>query len=337
MPARIIDVHAHILFPEVMGRCGGAGPEIGVREGVQFFRSGDYVLENVRFVDAPFSDIPRRLALMDRLGVDHQILSPNPLTYFYRQPASYGVGLCRAQNDAMAAAVRANPKRFSGFAQLPMQDPAAAVEELRRAIGSLGLIGSYIGSDIGGRVLSDPAFAPVWAAHEALSVPCVVHPAPRDVERPPGEAATQRQWDLDIVVGFAHDETLAVAQMLFGGILDRHPALHVHIPHAGGSAPWLRGRFEMALDKRSWAKGLLHRTFDDLWRQLSFDCLIRAGANMEFLVRVEGAERVMLGTNFAGWDEDDAIIEKVRALPVPEAARDAILSGTARRLFRLSV
>jgi aminocarboxymuconate-semialdehyde decarboxylase len=336
MPARTIDVHAHILFPEVMGRCGGAGPEMGVREGVQFFRSGDYVLENVRFVDAPFSDIGRRLALMDRLGVDHQVLSPNPLTYFYRQSASDCIAFCRAQNDAVAAAVRAHPARFSGFAQLPMQDPAAAVEELRRAVGTLGLVGSYIGSDIGGRVLSDPGFTPIWVAHETLAVPCVVHPAPRDVERPPGEQATQRQWDLDIVVGFAHDETLSVAQLLFGGVLDRHPALQIHIPHAGGSAPWLRGRFETALDKRPWAKGLLHRPFDELWRQLSFDCLIRAGANMEFLVQAEGADRVLLGTNFGGWDQDDSIVDKVRALPVSEAERDAILAGTARRLFRLA-
>lgn len=336
MSARTIDVHAHVLFPEVMGRCGSAGPEMGVSGGVQFFRSGDYVLRNVSFVDAPFSDIARRIELMETLGVDHQILSPNPLTYFYRQPVEDGAAFCRAQNDAMATAIGENPGRFSGFAQLPMQEPLAAVEELHRAVQSLGLVGSYIGSDIGGRLLSDPVFEAVWAAHEELAVPCVVHPAPRDVERPPGEPATSRQWDLDIVVGFAHDETLAVAHLLFGGVLDRHPDLQVHIPHAGGSAPWLRGRFEMACDKRPWAKGLLRRPFDEVWQQLSFDCLIRAGANMEFLVRAEGADRIMLGTNFAGWDQDDRIVDKVRGLPVADVEREAILAGTARRLFRLS-
>jgi len=76
---RTIDVHAHVLFPKVMGKCGAAGPEMGVRDGVQFFRSGDYVLENVRFVDAPFSDLERRLELMARLRIDHRLLSP-PLT-----------------------------------------------------------------------------------------------------------------------------------------------------------------------------------------------------------------------------------------------------------------
>jgi aminocarboxymuconate-semialdehyde decarboxylase len=331
--ARTIDVHAHVLFPKVMGKCGQAGPEMGLRDGVQFFRSGGYVLENVRFVDAPFSDLQRRLELMARLGIDHQVLSPNPLTYFYRQSATDGLAFCRANNDEMGAAVASNPARFSGFAQLPLQDPAIAVDELRRAVGTLGLVGSYIGSDIGGRALTDPAFEAVWAAHEALRVPCVVHPAPRDAELAPGDVPQMRQWDLDLVVGFAADETMVVAQFVFGGMLDRHPQFQLHVPHAGGNAPWLKGRFEMALAKRPWAKGLLSRPLDEIWKQMTFDCLIKSGHNMEMLVKAEGADRILLGTNFAGWDQDDAIVASVEALPVSAEDRGLILAGNARRLF----
>ena len=60
---RTIDVHAHILCPEVMGVAGAAGPEMGVDNGVMYFRSGDYVLRGVRFTDSPFSDVGMRLAL----------------------------------------------------------------------------------------------------------------------------------------------------------------------------------------------------------------------------------------------------------------------------------
>jgi aminocarboxymuconate-semialdehyde decarboxylase len=270
---------------------------------------------------------------MGRLFIDHQVLSPNPLTYFYRQSAEDGLAFCRANNDEMAAAVAAHAERFSGLAQLPLQDPALAVEELKRAVGTLGLVGSYIGNDIAGRALTDAAFAPVWAAHEALRVPCVVHPAPRDAELAPGDIPQMRQWDLDLVVGFAADETMVVAQFVFGGILDRHPQLQLHIPHAGGNAPWLKGRFEMALRKRPWAKGLLTRSFDDIWKQMTFDCLIKSGPNMEMLVRTEGADRILLGTNFAGWDQDDAIVASVDGLPIPPEDRDLILAGNARRLF----
>ena len=336
-PSLVVDVHAHVLFPEVMALCGAAGPEMGERDGVQFFRSGDYVLTAVRFVGSPFSDIDARLAAMDRLGIDHQLMSPNPLTYFYAQPAATAAAFCAAQNDAMAAAVRAHPARFSGLAQLPMQDPARAVDELVRAVRTLGLAGSYVGSDFAGRPLSAPELAPVWEAHEALGVPVVVHPAPPDCERPRGDPLGARQWDLDLVVGFAADETLAVAHLLFGGVLDRHPRLRVHVPHAGGTSPYLKGRMRTALQRRPWARGLLQRPFEALWSQLSFDCLAGTDAAMRFVIDAEGADRVMLGTNFAGWDQEDDIVRRVAGLGLDEARCAQVLGGTADAWFGLGL
>jgi predicted TIM-barrel fold metal-dependent hydrolase len=66
---------------------------------------------------------------------------------------------------------------------------------------------------------------------------------------------------------------------------------------------------------------------------MTFDCLIKPGPNMEMLVRAEGADRILLGTNFAGWDQDDTIVATVEALPVSAEDRDLILAGNARRLF----
>ena len=334
---RTVDVHAHVLFPQVMGLCGAAGPEMGERDGVPYFRSGEYVLTAVRFTGSPFSDLGLRLAAMDRLGIDHQLLSPNPLTYFYAQPVDAAAAFCAAQNDAMAAAVRAHPARFSGLAQLPMQSPAHAVAELERAVRTLGLVGSYVGSDLAGRALSDPALDPVWTAHEALGVPVVVHPAPPDCERPRDVQLGARRWDLDIVIGFAADETAAVAHLLFGGVLDRHPRLRVHVPHGGGTAPYLKGRMRTALARRPWAKGLLERPFDDQWSQLGFDCLAGTDEAMRFVIDAEGADRVMLGTNFAGWDQEDDIVRRVSGLGLDAVRLEAVLGGTATRWFGLPV
>ncbi len=332
---RTIDVHAHILCPEVMGVAGAAGPEMGEDNGAMYFRSGDYVLRGVRFTDSPFSDVGMRLALMDRMGIDVQLLSPNPLTYFYTQSAADGERFCRAQNDAIAAVVRAHPDRFVGLAQLPMQAPELAVRELDRAVRTLGLRGSYVGSDFAGVALSDPALDPVWSAHEALDVPVVVHPAPVDVERPAAAQQGSRQWDLDIVIGFAHDETTAVAHLIYGGVLARHPRLRAHIPHGGGTAPYLRGRMATALARRPWGRALLDRPFDALWSQLSFDCLVGTPSAMAFLIESEGASRVMLGTNFAGWDQADAIVEQVRRLALTDDQRNEVLGGSAAHWFKL--
>lgn len=333
----VVDVHAHALFPEVMGLAGAAGPEMGERDGVPFFRSGEYVLSNVRFADSPFSDIGQRLALMDRMGIDHQIMSPNPLTYFHAQPADVAERFCRAQNDAMSRAVRAHPQRLSGLAQLPMQSPGAAVAELQRAVGELGLVGGYIGSDIGGRPLNDRSFDEVWAAFEALDVPVVVHPGTVGAELRAGEPQALREFDLDIVVGFANDETFAVTQLLYGGVLDRHPGLRVQIPHAGGTSPYLKGRIRTALERRPWARGLLSRPFDALWQQLSFDCLVGTQEAMRFIIESEGPQRVMLGSNFSGWDQESEIVDRVRRLGLPEQATRDVLGRSAIRYFRLPI
>ncbi len=330
-----VDVHAHVLFPEVMGIAGAAGPAMGTADGDSFFRSGDYVLRGVRFSGSPFSDLELRLAAMDRLRIDHQLLSPNPLTYFYAQPAAAGIAFCRAQNDATARAVRAHPARFSGLAQLPMQDPRAAVAELQRAVTELGLVGAYIGCDFAGVGLADASLEPVWAALASFDVPVVIHPAPPAVEQPANAHAPSRAWDLDLVIGFAHDETSAVAALLYGGVLDRHPRLRAHIPHAGGTAPLLKGRMETALRRRPWGRGLLTRAFADLWAQLSFDCLAGTDAAMAFVIDSEGPARVMLGTNFAGWDQEDDIVSRVAALPISDEARRSVLGGTAIRYFGL--
>lgn len=123
-----VDVHAHVLLPGVLGWCGAAGPELGQTDGVDFFRAGDYVIRHVKFRESPMSDPGQRLALMDRLGIDHQIMSPYPMVYFYRQPAADAGAFARRHNDEMAALIRAHPRRLSGFATLPMQAPDAAGE-----------------------------------------------------------------------------------------------------------------------------------------------------------------------------------------------------------------
>lgn len=91
----------------------------------------------------------------------------------------------------------------------------------------------------------------------------------------------------------------------------------------------------MALDRRAALAGLLRRPLDETWRQMTFDCLVHDATTLEYLVSSHGASRVVVGTNFAAWDQDDHIVDLVRALDIPAADRDGILRTNAARLFRL--
>lgn len=328
----IVDTHAHVFLPGVLGACGEAGPELlNDVQGQQAFRAGGYTIRGVKFHPSPMSDLDLRLALMDKMGIARQVLSPYPMVYFYDQPAPDAARFCARHNDEMAALVARAPDRLAGLATLPMQDPGAAHAELVRALDELGLKGASIGGRYGDRELSDRCYDPLWETLAARQLPAFIHPGPMDA----GGTRSLTRWDLELVVGFAIDETLAITQLVFGGVLDRHPGLTAVVPHGGGFAPYVQSRFLMALEKRPWGKTALARPFADIWRQMVFDCLVHDTATLEYLIRSQGAERIVLGTNFAAWDQDDHVVDQVAGLDLPSAQRAAILGANALRLFRL--
>lgn len=295
----MIDVHAHTVLPGVMGCAGHYGPELGVGpEGRPRFRVGDYVLDGVAYEGSAFMDVDVRLRLNDQLGIDLQVLSPNPITYFHHVEPEIAVGFCRWHNDEMAALVGAHPDRLRGFAQLPMQDVAAAVDELRRA-ADLGLIGAYIGTDFG-IDFDDERLDPFWGAAVALDVPVFIHPAPWGIDGPLRDERI-RKYDLDLSLGFLFDETLTVASLVYGRVLERHPELDICLSHGGGACAFMLGRLEHQGRTRPWARQD-PVDFAGGLRRLWFDNHVHDGEALELLERKVGRDRLVLGTNLAGWD-----------------------------------
>jgi aminocarboxymuconate-semialdehyde decarboxylase len=296
----MIDVHAHVVLEGVMGCAGSYGPELGEGpEGRPRFRVGGYVLDGVDYRTSPFMDVDRRLALNDRLGIDLQVLSPNPLTYFHHIEAEIAANFCRWHNDELAKVVAGHPDRFKGFAQLPMQDLDAAVTELRRAVGDLGLLAPYIGTDFG-VTFDDERLDPLWATACELDVPVFVHPAPAGIDGPLRDERIRR-FDLDLSLGFLYEETLTIACLAYGGVLDRHPGLDICLSHGGGASAFMAGRLEHQGRTRPWARAN-PTDFAGTLRRLWFDNHVHDGGSLALLEDRVGADRLVVGTNLAGWD-----------------------------------
>lgn len=328
----MIDVHAHVVLEAAMGAAGPYGPTLD--EGDEAvgrppcFRVGGYVLEGVRYRGTAFMDIELRLAAMDELGIELQVLSPNPLTFFHHIPAHQAIAFCERHNDAMAALVDTVPARLAGLAQLPLQDPAGAARELRRAVTDLGLLGGYVGTDAG-RPLDDGAFDDVFATCTDLDVPLFVHPAPAGIDGPVRDERLQR-FDAELWLGFAHEEALAVAALVLGGVLSRHPDLDVCISHGGGATSWLAERMAHAARTRAWADEELRRDGEVEARlaRLWWDAHVGGPDALAALVRAFGPDRLVAGTNLAGWDAATDPSEG-------DAALAATMDANARRLLRL--
>ena len=324
--ARTIDIHAHAVLAGVMGKAGAYGPELTAEpDGTPVFRIGDYRLRGVRYAGSPFMDPDIRIAAMDKAGIDFQLLSPNPLTYFHYIPAKDAVPFARAHNDMMAELVALYPDRLGGTATLPMQDIGAAIDEIDRAVRKLGLLGAYIGTDFP-TTLDDPALDPFYEKLVELNVPLFLHPAPAGIDGPAAPIQMQR-YELDILCGFTGQETVAMATLLFGGVLHRHPDLDICISHGGGAIALVYGRLKQAVQKRKWIPewlkqdGALDATLQRIW----YDIHVHDDRACDLLIERVGTERLVYGTNFAGWDQPDGV-------HVPNM--DIDLAGNARRLLR---
>jgi aminocarboxymuconate-semialdehyde decarboxylase len=326
--ASVIDVHAHVVLSATMGAAGSFGPTLGqASDGTPWFQVGDYRLDGVRYVGSPFMDTALRLKRMDAAGIDFQMLSPNPLTYMHFIDEAEAVRFCRAHNDALAAIIREHPSRLGGFCALPMQSPAAAVEELFRAVQALGLAGGYVGTD-SPRPLDSQEFDPLYEACVKLDVPLFIHPGPAGIDGPVGDPNLKR-FDLDVVIGFAAQEAIAVSTLIYGGVLDRHPALDFCLSHGGGSTALLIGRMARAARKRPWSPTHLRAdgAFEARVARLWFDTHLNRDASLDLLISIVGRERLVYGTNFAGWDAPDAD---------DAHAPEPYLADNARRLLRAS-
>lgn len=295
----MIDLHAHVMLESTLGAAGEFGPflEAGP-DGRDRFRVGSWTLEGVAYRHSPFMDVDLRLARMNEVGITHQVLSPNPLLWFHHIPADQAAEYCRIHNDELAALVVRHPRRLSGLAHLPVQDPSAAAAELRRAVG-LGLVGGAFGTDFGMPV-DDPAIDPVWTAAQDLEVPIFLHPAPPGIDGPSGAPAPRHGFELH--GGFAADETRTVWDLIAGRVLERFPTLDVVISHGGGATAMLLGRWRHAMATRPGGTGD-PADVDRKVRRLWFDTHVGSTVAFDALVAEVGSERLLLGTNFAGWDD----------------------------------
>ena len=334
--ARVIDLHAHVVIAQTMGAAGAFGPYIGQHpDGMPFFQVGaNYRLDGVRYVGSPFMDVELRLRRMTERGIDFQVLSPNPLTYFHFIPEADAIRYCQVHNDAVAAIVREYPQRLAAFAAVPLQSPKAAAGELRRAVTELGLVGAAFGTD-SHLPLDAGALDVLYDEAVRLNVPLSIHPGPAGIDGPAGDPALKR-FDLDIIAGFAAQETLAVATLIYGGVLDRHPKLDILFSHGGGATALLMGRMAKGARKRPWAPAALRPdgAFEERLQRLWFDTHVDHPQVLELLSAAVGRGHLVYGTNFAGWDEPDAPAPGASSGGASHIAPD--LADNARRLLRVA-
>ena len=304
--AKVIDLHAHVVLEEVFGVAGKYGPELLTdKEGLSFFRVGDYQLKPINYRGTVFMDPVLRLERMEQDGIDMQMLSPNPLTMFHHIPKKTAINFCQIQNDAMAQLVSVHPEKLLGAAALPMQDIDAAIKEIDRAVNQLGLVAAYTGTHYPCDI-DDKSLDMFYSALVDLDIPLFMHPSSSGGDKGPDDPRLDR-FNLTILLGYPYEEMLACATLLFGGVLERHPKLDICISHGGGGLPYLFDRFVGMTKFGNWVpESIKENGLDHMLRKLWFDAHVDGETAHNRLLEVVGHDRLVYGTNFGGWDTPSA-------------------------------
>jgi aminocarboxymuconate-semialdehyde decarboxylase len=272
-------------------------------------------------------NVEARLKDMDFAEVGAQVLSITPQTFLYNIDGAMNETVAAIQNDQIAKLVKAQPDRFYGIAQLPMQAPEKAAAELRRAMRTLGLKGTQIGSNINGKNLDDPSFEPVWQAANELKALIMVHPTQvAGIDR-------LKSYYLNNFIGNPLDSTIAIASLVFGGVIERYPDIKFFFVHGGGFAPWQAGRFSHGWHVRPEPQVKLKVPPDASMATLYYDTILHARPQLECLLTLVGASRVVLGSDYPYDMGTFECARQVTALSISDDDKAKILNRIPLKLL----
>lgn len=268
------------------------------------------------------------LKAMNKRRVDTYTLTlTNPMVYW--ATPDFGLKLSQTWNDASTAVHDAFPGRFIGTIMLPMQTPDLALRELNRAARLPGLRAVHMATHMNGKNLDEPEFWPVYARCEELGLPIFLHPL-----YPCGDDRMGRHFMRNLC-GNPYETGLAAASLVLGGVMDAFPKLVVMLPQAGGTFPWLVGRFDRGHKVRKELKHMKRKPTTYL-RRFYYDTITHHPAVLRYLIDLVGADRVVLGSDYdqdMQYERPVHFLEQVPGLSARE--RRMILSENAQRLLKL--
>ena len=274
------------------------------------------------------TSVEKRLADMDRMGIDVQAISTAPPQFYYWMDADLGRQTSRLINENLTDIAARHPDRFAPLGTLPMQDPRLAVEEAEHCMKRLGMRGVEICTNVNGKDLSDPSFEPVFAKLEQLGAVIFLHPN--------GFSEAQRLSEhyFNNVIGNPLDTSMALSHLIFGGVLDRHPKLKIIAAHGGGFIGSYPFRMDHAHGARRDCRVNIRKKPTSYLKKVFFDTIVFDHAQLRHLVNLWGADHIVAGTDYPydmGHYEPCTFVDKATFLT--RAQKDAIKGLTAAKLL----
>lgn len=327
-----IDVHTHILpkeIPDWKRRFGYGGfvklehhkPCCArmLKDDGKFFRE----------VEDNCWSAERRIEECNNFGVDVQVLSTVPVMFGYWAKPEDCFEISKFLNDEIAEIVAKYPKRFVGLGTVPMQETNLAVKELARC-RQIGLVGVQIGTNVNQSNLGEPQFFDFFKACEELGMAVFVHPWEMM-----GERDMQKYW-LPWLVGMPAETSRAICSLIFSGVLEKCENLRVCFAHGGGSFPATVGRIEHGFEARPDLCAVDNpRNPREYLGKFWLDSLVHEPAMLEYLVKLVGADKIALGTDYPFPLGEEIAGSSIESMSFDESTKAQLLHGAALEWLNL--
>ena len=318
-----IDLHSHFFPLEALqnpGKYDDRAPKLTLESGKLSITSK---IGSRPGLGAGAYDPLARIKALDEMQIDIQAISPSPILLFYWEEPQVAAHFSRRQNEAIQAVVQRHPDRFVGFGSVPLQSVAESIAIAEEAKG-MGLRGLEIGNAVGDKPLDDPSFEPFFETAQKLDMLLFVHPLEGGLD-----ADDPLSPILGNVLQFTFRTTMMIERMILKGMFEKYPNLRICLSHGGGLLAFNIWRLDHSYALRPDLQKTVPRKPSEYLKKLYFDTIVHSVAALEYLVKVVGADRVVIGTDYPMAMGDFDPICKIKELNLPDAERRLILGGNA--------
>ncbi len=326
-----IDMHAHYIPPQALAAIEQDATSYGIHL-EHAANGGQCACLNhgltLRPIQPRLTDLDERWQVMQRQGVDMQLLSVWADMFGYSMSAEEGARWHRLLNETLGETVQQYPQRLGALASAPLQDAQRAAHELEYGVKQCGAVGGVIAANVDEVSLGETPLDEFWAAAVELDVPIFIHPTQ------PYQPPRTRQYAMLQVVQFTYDTTASVGSLIFSGVLDRFPHLKLILSHGGGYFPYQIGRFDRVY-RNLQAPTTPAQAPSAYARRFYYDTVLYEAAPLHYLQDLVGLDRIVLGTDypFPVVEEDPVGYLERAGLSADEIAQ--VAEGTIRELFRI--
>jgi aminocarboxymuconate-semialdehyde decarboxylase len=274
-------------------------------------------------VTPAMTDVSSRIEDMDRVGIDVEVVSLSTPNVFFTD-AKHQPEVAVMINDSYAELIAQHPKRFKGFASIPMDAPDAALNELHRAIDTLKLNGVVLLSNIGGKPLTAPEYRPFFEEANRMELCIFLHPML------PANSDAFREYVLGPIIGFPFDTSLAVARMCYDGMFEELSNIRWIIGHLGGAIPYLMERMDNGFRDFADCRVKIDQLPSVYLKQLYYDTVSFSPYTLKMVRDMVGADHMVMGSDYPHLlGSIDRAVTSIEQLEITANEKDQIFSKTA--------